>query len=258
MKRIPVPPEEDLRRMYIDQKMSQEDIGPIYGASQTLVGQWLMKYQIPRRRGGNVKQINVATEDMKRMYVDEKKTMGEIAQILGRGESGVRNSIIRLGLAVDPAENRDRRMERNKKSCSYRFKQGGYVVVKGGDSPNIDANGYIPEHRLMAENAIGRPILPVEKVHHINAQKLDNRIENLAVLPSVAVHLKLHRYMEHVACFACGLTEERPKPFVFSREVFWGGSYITQIDLIADAEASGRLRVPVISAPRIEPKEYVI
>ena len=48
------------------------------------------------------------------------------------------------------------------------------------------------EHRLVAEQMLGRELLPGEVVHHIDGDKRNNAPNNLMVFPSQSDHVKWH------------------------------------------------------------------
>lgn len=75
----------------------------------------------------------------------------------------------------------------------------------------INANGYktvrhngksVHLHRLIMEEQIGRLLKPDEVVHHVNGDKLDNRIENLQIM-TFAEHTAEHHRRGDISNGGC-------------------------------------------------------
>ena len=112
--------------------------------------------------------------------------------------------------------------------------------MRAEDNPKADSSGYVYEHQLVVEQAMGRPLAPGEQVHHINLEKLENQVENLAVLPGRTEHALVHKYMERAAAYLCGLTKIAPAPLAFGMEIFWGGRFVREIDLLPPGAVGAR------------------
>ncbi len=87
----------------------------------------------------------------------------------------------------------------------------------------VDANGYVRinvggrpiyAHRHAMEQHLGRKLTTREHVHHLNADRTDNRIENLCLLDT-SDHGREH--MTHEVARARGMR---------GHEIRWGKSYV--------------------------------
>lgn len=69
----------------------------------------------------------------------------------------------------------------------------GYVLIKCPGHPMADCRGYVYEHRLIAAQTLGRPLMPGEQVHHKDGNPLNNAPENIVVEPTLHHHRVQHR-----------------------------------------------------------------
>lgn len=86
-------------------------------------------------------------------------------------------------------------------SVKTEFKKGQISPRRGKSNGYINTHGYkvfykcgkeILEHRALMEKHLGRKLKSNEHVHHVNENKLDNRIKNLKVLTR-SQHIKIHK-----------------------------------------------------------------
>lgn len=69
----------------------------------------------------------------------------------------------------------------------------GYVLLRMPGHHLADVRGYVYEHRLIAEQKLGRRLTPGELAHHDNEVKGDNADTNIVPVKSRGYHRFLHR-----------------------------------------------------------------
>ena len=118
-------------------------------------------------------RINIPEEDIVKLY-EEGKTGNDIAKIFGVSTGFIYIRMRALGLKNRPSL-------KGEKGSNWRggkHKRYGYVFIYKPSHPN-NKNSYVREHVLIVEKQIGRYLKKNERVHHINNDRSDNRLENL-------------------------------------------------------------------------------
>jgi hypothetical protein len=99
---------------------------------------------------------------------------------------------------------REATRERSTGTRAYQWKGGkkrtneGYVMILKKDHPRSDRDGYVFEHIIIMENALGCRLPDKAVVHHVNKIRDDNRPENLVMFENSVEHLAFHRKQARV------------------------------------------------------------
>jgi hypothetical protein len=146
-------PKELLHKEYVIEGRSCKEIGERNGRSDWGVFYWLRKYGIPTRSRAE------GAGTQRKVEKQSRKIAGENHYLWKGGRHQMMNGYI------------------------------GRVVF---GHPSVDENNRIYEHRLVAEQILGRRLRPGETVHHINGIRTDNRAENIRVFATKADHVRYH------------------------------------------------------------------
>lgn len=92
--------------------------------------------------------------------------------------------------------------EQNPSWRGGRYHNSGYVSLKRPGHPRATKAGYVCEHILVVEAALGRSLPDDAVVHHVDENRGNNANTNLVACQDRAYHNLLHRRMRALA--ACG------------------------------------------------------
>jgi hypothetical protein len=151
------PGPEEMKRLYITERLSTRACGILLSTTASTIREWLLRAGVQARSISDAKQ-------------GQKPALHTV-------EASVRSR------RRNPIEGRG--------VIGYKMRADGYVDIYRPDHPDASKTGYIREHRLVFESGIGRRLLRREIVHHKNGIKSDNRFENLELL-SRSEHMKHH------------------------------------------------------------------
>lgn len=177
---------ERLLELHFENNLSTTEIAQMYNCHRDTVRLAMKRFGIVPR-GKNKKPLS---EDLKSnliiLYVEQKLSTRTIGKILGKSHDFVSDKLKELGIVVD-GRLAALQSERNPDWKGGKTIADGYVEI----SSKTICPKRKREHQLVMENYIGRELRIDEVVHHIDGNKQNNHISNLALMDKSA-HARLH------------------------------------------------------------------
>jgi hypothetical protein len=156
---------EEIKKLYLEEKLSSPEIGKIYGLPPSTVSSRLTAEGIKLRSRSEALVGRPFSE--------------EHCKNISKSKTGIKDPD---WWKKRPGFQAGMRGEKNPNWHGGEFYLRGYKFIKigEGDGKNNHTK-YKMEHVMVAEKALGRPLKKGEVVHHINGNKTDNRNANLLI-----------------------------------------------------------------------------
>jgi len=175
-RRVIKPSGKDLRRLYVDERMNSTEIAEMCNTNPVTVRGWLIKEDIRIRSRSEAKLPRGVTrpsgEELERLYVDERMSSTEIAEMYGTGISTISKWLIKEGIKTRNASEAklprgvtrpsgeelerlyvDERMSINNiaemygvnKTTAWGWLKGAGVKIRPSNSPKRNSGQFIQE-----------------------------------------------------------------------------------------------------------------
>jgi len=193
-------PTEDLRRAYLEEGKTLEQMCEYIGVKNTITASKILREHgietNKNKRLAEKTRCGLSEEEFENYVKTEYasgRTMKSIADEFHVTQAVIRKHLIRYG--VIPRKSSDYYVDKPFANPNWRGgrreAENGYVAIYCPTHPNSSKRKTVYEHQLVMEEYIGRYLQPGEIVHHIDGDKKNNSIENLLLMTS-SDHMKLH------------------------------------------------------------------
>lgn len=159
--------------LYYEKNLTMQKIADRWGCSANTVSEWRKKHNLPEKDHSVYHDYEWHDEELLReLYLEQRKSTIEIADMLGCSASTVRDHLNRNGI-----ETRSRSEAFRKLHPSICTNSDGYIYA--ADSNNGDL---VYLHRLLAVSEYGLEKIADKDIHHKNSIPWDNRPDNIEVI----------------------------------------------------------------------------
>lgn len=165
---------EELEKMYLFDDLSMNEISKKTGLAIGTIFNYIKKYDIPSKP---------------KMTERTKKKISESQKGKPSPRKGVHVSQETKKKMSESHKNKFKNP--NEFGGHKKKRRDGYIEIYCPNHPSANKSGYVMEHILIMEKAIGRHITKDEVIHHKNRIRDDNRIENLDLM-TLKKHASYH------------------------------------------------------------------